>query len=149
MGRMSTKATRPRASPRGHEPAARNSKPHAHACYQAGVDETGDEARKARERAIEAIADQARVARARAPHSRAMWIAAGLVLVLSIVACVAILLSDGEPTTKPRVDTEGRLGFSPGIVIGIAIGILIGFAIAKRRNYRDESSSPHSDRSRP
>jgi hypothetical protein len=88
---------------------------------------------KARERAIEAITDQARVARAGAPHSRAMWIAAGSVLVISVIACVAILLSDGEPTAKPQ-SAEGRLGFSPGIVIGIAIGILIGFAIAKQRN---------------
>jgi hypothetical protein len=91
------------------------------------------DARAARERAIEAITDQARVARARAPHSRAMWIAAGLVLVISVIACVAILVSDGEPTAKPQ-SAEGRLGFSPGIVIGIAIGILIGFAIAKQRN---------------
>jgi hypothetical protein len=92
------------------------------------------EDKTARERAIEAIADQARVSGARAPHSRAMWIVAGLVLLVSIIACVVILVTDGEPTTKPRVDTEGRLGFSPGIVIGIAIGILIGFAIAKQRN---------------
>ena len=89
---------------------------------------------KARERAIEAIVDQARVATTRPTHSRAMWIAAGLVLALSVVACLIILFADGEPTAKPRVDTEGRLGFSPGIVIGIAIGILIGFAIAKQRN---------------
>jgi hypothetical protein len=91
------------------------------------------DARAARERAIEAITDQARVARARAPHSRAMWIAAGSVLVISVIACVMILVADGEPTAKPQ-STEGRLGFSPGIVIGIAIGILIGFAIAKQRN---------------
>jgi hypothetical protein len=97
------------------------------------VEPPSKDERTARERAIEAITDQARVARAGAPHSRAMWIAAGSVLVISVIACVAILLSDGEPTAKPQ-SAEGRLGFSPGIVIGIAIGILIGFAIAKQRN---------------
>ena len=85
-----------------------------------------------REEALEAIAQQARHARPKA--SRAMWIAVGLVVVVSLIACAIILFADGASTQKPPRATPHGRGFTTGLAIGLAVGLALGVIIARRKD---------------
>lgn len=91
---------------------------------------------------LDAIAEFSRATRRR--PSKAMWIAAGVVGVVCIVAFVAMLLAEPDPT--PAVQhapvRDRGLGFAAGIAVGLAIGIGVGFAIARQR--RGDHSSRNS-----
>jgi hypothetical protein len=85
-----------------------------------------------REKALEAIADQARHARPKA--SRATWIAAGLVVVASVIACAIILFADGASTAKPPGAVTNGAGFTTGLAVGLAVGLALGVIVARRKD---------------
>lgn len=98
-------------------------------CYQQGVPPDD-----ARERALAEIVRGARANRAK--PSRAMWIAASIVLVVSAVVFVIVMFGDGDASRELPRPQEPALGFSSGLVIGLAAGIPLGLAIARQRKSR-------------
>lgn len=95
-----------------------------------------------REREIEAITRSGRETRAK--HSRTFWIAALVIGAIGLAAFIVILGVDGERQSTSSAPAH-ESGFATGLAIGVAVGIAIGYAIARRA----QSSSPHSDRSKP